>query len=599
MVAKFRSRWASSPWLFILPPLTVFLIFLPVLGYNFVWDDHITFFQAPQYRDPTLLSLTDPFTVPFVYSINYFRPLVVISFMVQLRIFGLDPFEFHLVSLIFHIINTMLVAIAAVLLATRFSGPSANVKTIRLAALLTGLLYGLHPALIEPVAFVSSRFDLMATCFLLLALIADLRLSILWVRVALVALAFLLAALSKEIAVSFALMLPFLHLSMIRTNSSSLRFLVAQSWSRGNIAVYIGIGISGIVYLLLRANVIPNILDLDALPLDQTGGALQHVLLVGLSAFEYARLTLFPFFTVSPVHPVTLPVPISQLNAWLGLGLLSGLVAVSTVLLRQGRSAGWLPVAVIACFLPILGLLPAARPLDAFYAESFLVFPVAIVLLSLLPLILHGLSLIQHTRNSTNAKLVLLVIGFWLLLSLISNIITLPLWKNDITLWSWAEKRTPHNMLVQNNLTSGYLLREEYPQALVHASRARTIDLQSGVAWNNTGLALTSLGKLTEGEVAHRKAVSIDPKRNRYLTSLADNLSKQEKLNEAEIVYRESLSFEAKDTYSRIKLANLLVLQNRKSEAIAEFKRALAELPEGEEKENLRNWLGLYQSKTN
>lgn len=100
-------------WLIALPSLLVLLLFLPALGNGFVWDDNITFFQAPHYRDPNLLSLGDAFTTPFIYSTNYYRPLVVISFMLQLRTLGVDAFGLHLSSILLHCINTLLLILVA------------------------------------------------------------------------------------------------------------------------------------------------------------------------------------------------------------------------------------------------------------------------------------------------------------------------------------------------------------------------------------------------------------------------------------------------------------------------------------------------------
>ena len=76
----------------------------------------------------------------------------------------------------------------------------------RWQGVLAGALYGVHPALVESVAFVSSRYDLLATLFLLLALWLEGRLQGA-ARVAGVAVAFLLALLCKEVALTLPLVM--------------------------------------------------------------------------------------------------------------------------------------------------------------------------------------------------------------------------------------------------------------------------------------------------------------------------------------------------------------------------------------------------------
>jgi hypothetical protein len=69
------------------------------------------------------------------------------------------------------------------------------------------LLYGLHPALIEPAVWISCRFELVQTTFMLLGLLANARIERLAWRVLAVAMCFFLAACTKETAAVFPLLL--------------------------------------------------------------------------------------------------------------------------------------------------------------------------------------------------------------------------------------------------------------------------------------------------------------------------------------------------------------------------------------------------------
>jgi tetratricopeptide (TPR) repeat protein len=87
------------------------------------------------------------------------HPLTWISHMMDCQLFGDHPAPMHLVNLVFHVINTVL--LFGVM--RRFTGalwPSAFVAA----------LFGLHPLHVESVAWISERKDVLSTLFFLLTL---------------------------------------------------------------------------------------------------------------------------------------------------------------------------------------------------------------------------------------------------------------------------------------------------------------------------------------------------------------------------------------------------------------------------------------------
>ena len=156
----------------LIPALAVILLYLPAVKHQFVWDDTIFLRDMPAYRNPDLW--LDSLFRPFVLSPNYFRPLAVLTFVGELRLKGLDPALFHATNLFLHALNTMLVALLAMQMTAKwFTARMSAFTPAHLIPLLAACLYGFHPALIEGVAFISSRFDLLMTACLLLALLAD------------------------------------------------------------------------------------------------------------------------------------------------------------------------------------------------------------------------------------------------------------------------------------------------------------------------------------------------------------------------------------------------------------------------------------------
>jgi hypothetical protein len=122
---------------------------------------------------------------------GYYRPLAFLSHALDWSIWGERPLGYHLTSLVLHLANTGLLF----LVARRMLGP--------LGAASAALLFALHPSNEEAVFWMSARFDLLATFFVMLGLWTRTRTN----AVAPVAAALALALLSKESAFSFLLIL--------------------------------------------------------------------------------------------------------------------------------------------------------------------------------------------------------------------------------------------------------------------------------------------------------------------------------------------------------------------------------------------------------
>ena len=90
---------------------------------------------------------------------TYWHPLTWVSHMVDCQLFGLKPAGHHLMNVLFHLLNTMLVF----LVFRRMTG------ALWRCAVLAGL-FALHPLQVDTVAWVAERKNLLSTFFGLLAI---------------------------------------------------------------------------------------------------------------------------------------------------------------------------------------------------------------------------------------------------------------------------------------------------------------------------------------------------------------------------------------------------------------------------------------------
>ncbi len=89
------------------------------------------------------------------------HPLTMISHMLDVQIFGLNPHRHHLTSLLFHVASTL----------TLFFALNRTTKAPWKSAFVAAL-FALHPLHVESVAWVSERKDVLSGFFLMLTIAA-------------------------------------------------------------------------------------------------------------------------------------------------------------------------------------------------------------------------------------------------------------------------------------------------------------------------------------------------------------------------------------------------------------------------------------------
>lgn len=181
------------------------LVFLPVLGNGFVnWDDDVY-----RYRGSLVGAPAAAFAA--IHPSGNWHPLTVLSHAVDSALFGDWAPGHHLTSLVLHAVNAALVALLAIALLAVRAGTISSRRTLVAAGMVAGLLWGLHPLRVEPVAWVAERKELLCTLFYLLGLFAYVRHAgepprrRRWIAAALLCMS--LALLSKPMAVSFPVVL--------------------------------------------------------------------------------------------------------------------------------------------------------------------------------------------------------------------------------------------------------------------------------------------------------------------------------------------------------------------------------------------------------
>jgi protein O-mannosyl-transferase len=499
------TRTRFNLLLLLLPGWLAFMLYLPALSNGLVWDDRYFLLNTPNLRDPALW--WDAIRHPLFVSTNYFRPLPLLSFVLETRLAGVTPFVYHMGNLLLHAANTTLVVLLARELVAR--------QRLWLAA-LAGILFATHPVLVENVAWVSDRFDLMMLAFMLSALLAERRLAHPVGRAVTIALLFLAALLCKETAVVMLALLPLWQM---------LRITGCETWGQGwqrlaatkSLPTWLGLLFSLVLYLVLRDMSLGYLMQ-PTHSMMESGSLLQHALLIGKTVGWYAMLAIWPFGQLGPDHPAPTPVALSDGLAWLGLCSLAALLVWMLASLRRQPPSRMqvLILMLLVALSPVSNLVPMTIG-DNMVQDRFLMMALVFAVLA----VVVWIEPLQFSWRVATPAIA------WLAAVTITVAGLIPHWQSNLTLWSWSYQREPDSYIGKQNYLLA-LLDNGRNEEVVRVAKALLRQGPQPISIiHNLALAEARLGHLDAAERAARKVVAFPPQHTplgQYQRSQALNL---------------------------------------------------------------------------
>jgi len=169
------------------------LVYLKSASFGFVnWDDDENIRTNVRYNELNYDNMK------YHFQHSRYKTLAIWSFMADTKLFDKESGGFHIHNILLHLINIILVFVLI-----------RRITQKDLIALITAALFALHPAFVEPIAWVTGRKDLLFVLFSLLALLSYLKYlsknqNIFWLIV--VAVCTYLASLAKIQAVTLPLL---------------------------------------------------------------------------------------------------------------------------------------------------------------------------------------------------------------------------------------------------------------------------------------------------------------------------------------------------------------------------------------------------------
>ncbi len=478
--------------------LLTFLIYANSLNGGFVFDDTIIVSGNESIQGLDLEHLRNIFGQHYWKAVEssggLYRPLVMLSYAANYAAGGNDPVGYHLVNVLIHALNGILVFLVMEALFTR-----------RALSLLASMLFILHPIRTEGVASIVGRAESLSACFVLVAWFLylryhrDTRVFWLWLGSG----AFLLALLSKESAYAFAAMLPLTDFLLGRgglRETFRLRPLLVR---------YVPFLTAIVFALALRIWILgglaPLYLNPGSNPLAEA--AAWPRFLTATHVFgRYLSLLVWPAALSADYSFNQIPV-LTTLFSWKAMLPMLALAAIAGGIFWSFRRYPVLFFSGCVFFAFFVLTSNWIRPIGTIMAERLMYLPALGFNVAVAFLLTRGLG---HSRWKSLSLVAAgaILIGYGLR-TMNRNLD----WRDHYTLFSSAAAASPGSSLVQANYAAVLLHeRKDARGAILHARKALEIMPQDAATYQTLGQAYHRLGNLPEAAEALAKAADLAPR---------------------------------------------------------------------------------------
>lgn len=448
--------------------LISFFLYSPSLRNDFVWDD-IEVIQKSyhSFKASRINNILFP-EAKQNKTQRYFRPIIYVSMVTDRELWGINPFGFHLSNLLLNSISTMLLYFLLLLIFAKFS-----VEGKESISFFTALLFAVYPMHVESVSWIAGRTDILCSIFFILALILHIEsYHTIWLLI-LTALSFSLSLLSKEVALSFPVVVISFDLltRRIRNPYNILRY-----------TVYISLAL---LYLYLRGRAYINPIEVTDENIHQIAegkyyffNIIKTLKVLSSSFFFYISKLVFPF----DFNAFITSVPDEFYYFIFSITTILLLFVVAVISIKQGK--GLIAFFMIWIFVTLApsAIVSVTNLASAPLAERYLYIPSAGYCM------IVGYLLFEVAKRIGKKKIafapIIILISIYLFFTLQRQYV----WKDNLSLWKDTAFKSYYHALPHSNY--GYAL--EKAGRTDGAIKQYEIALDPSVSDSNRGRAITA-----------------------------------------------------------------------------------------------------------
>ncbi len=571
--------------------LTTLAIFWPITHHEFVnFDDTDFVTQNPHVQAGITWEGIKWAFSPHTEVARNWHPLTMLTHMLDCQLFGLNAGMHHLVTLLYHIANTLLLF----LVLRKMTGALWR-------SAIVAMLFAIHPLHVESVAWMAERKDVLSTLFWLLVMWAYTNYSRTFaIRNYVLALVFLaLGLLSKPMLVTmpFVLLLmdywPLKRFSL--TNSQKQNTIpnkknpppIDQSSDRPELFWRASPNV-GIRILQLFAEKIPFFMLVSPMIwmtfyIQKTGGAMLSTNDLTLSTRIGNALVSYCKYIIKMFWPDNLAGLYLRHGDWpIGLVALAALfliaMCVIAVVLAKRKpyfTFGWFYY--LGTLVPVIGVVQVGMQA---MADRFTYVPMTGLFIALV----WGLwDFAQRTGTRREALVIVAVASFIACAAVTRHV--LPFWTNSETLFNRMIAVDPNNFMAHYNLANQYNRKGNKEAAIEQFQLALKAEPNYAEAHNNLAGVYQDQRRFDEAIAEYAQAAHIYSNTT-YVVNLANAYVNAGRYAEALPIYEEAQHLDPKSTDARANAAlaqvawgNQLATSNRVADAEQHFRAALQANP--------------------
>ncbi|MGE0680115.1 MAG: tetratricopeptide repeat protein [Candidatus Binatia bacterium] len=516
--------------------LATIIAYLPAMYGGFIFDDkvYITENQFLRTTAGLLQIWLHPTSAPQYY------PLTFTTFWLEFQLWGLWPTGYHLVNVLLHAAN----AILLFLLCRTLAIPGAW---------LVAAIFALHPVQVESVAWVAERKNVLSGFFYFASLLCYLRFSS-------------FQAPSQDFTrplwryYYFALVLFFCALlSKTATCTLPAVLLLIHWWKRGTISRNDILLLAPLFIMGLLMGIGTTILEKEvsgAIGSDWDFSLTERFLIAGRAWWFYVSKLFWPT-SLTFIYPQW---TVDSGSWWQYLFPAASLIVLVVFALfhrRIGRAPAVATLFFSGTLAPVLGFFNVYFMRYSYVADHFqYLASVGVIALvaglwwrepSLLPARLQALGFslslpmsVFHLRASGRSLLSLCLVGCLGFLTWRQAHIYI----GPETLWSDTLQKDPGSWIAYNNLGILFLEKKDYPQAIQRFQSAISVKPDLAEAQSNLSLALLREGKIDAAIEHGLQAVRLEPASSKLHSILGTAFWRKGDVSQAAAYFRNAISHE-------------------------------------------------------
>ena len=478
--------------------LVCLIVYYNSLSNEFVFDDNATIVENKHLKHPGKF-------IGSLFNHSYFeianleasyRPIATLSYFLIYSIAGLDPFYYHLTSLLFHILNVILVYRLTHLILRNHLG-----------ALIAGLLFACHPALTEAVNCISYNEDLLAAFFFLTSLIFYIRLEAENFtsnirNYALTLLFYFLGLLSKEMAITLPAIILLYDLALRDADGHPLTVNHLLTTLKKRKYYYSGYIAVSLVYLLIRFFILTSPRKfLKPVSAD----LFERIIYLPGHIFSFIRLALFPN-NLTADYVFSYPNSFIDSMNLIGFAVVMGLAGATFFIYRYSKEIFFGIWWFLITLFPVYNLIVIYHP----FAERYLYLP-SIGLCLVFPIAVSALARRRFRNPSTANRVTLIPMIVILSIFATTTVARNRDWLNNFVLWSETVRSSPNSPIARGGLGMAYLDRGMLDKALEQFQITMKLFPSGHKSYYNLGLVYHQKGDWKKAVEYFSRSVAIYP----------------------------------------------------------------------------------------